>query len=106
MLMSCCCTKIYKFCNKIDSCSDEFGKLFADLASGNYTIELDFLNSTVQIPITVTSGVVDISPLDQNKLNESYTYIGKVVDSSGVTVSLAKDAISYDCFQFETKLKF
>lgn len=105
--MSCCCQKIYKFCKVIDACSAaDFGDMFKDLSSADYTVELDFLDSVLRLPITVLDGVIDISPLTLNKLNEGYTYVGRVVDVNGATVSIVVDAIAYDCFQFETKFKF
>lgn len=101
--MSCCCEKVYKFCTLVPSCnSDAFKELFKDLADGDYTVQLEFLGARLNIPITVASNVVTIEPADLVKLNESFTYQGKVLNSEGETVPLTFETVEYDCFEFST----
>ncbi|MEJ7611361.1 MAG: hypothetical protein WKF88_09320 [Ferruginibacter sp.] len=74
--------------------------MFKDLPDGSYSVELDFLDSVIKIPISVAAGVVTVDAADILTLNESFTYTGKVKDTDGATVNIVKDTESYDCFQF------
>ncbi|MEO7049878.1 MAG: hypothetical protein ABI091_31530 [Ferruginibacter sp.] len=100
--MSCCCDKTYKFCKGVGTCNaDDFKKMFTGLADGTYTVQLDFLDSKVNITITVATNVVTVA--DPFILNENYTYTGKVIKADGTTAMLIEDTISYDCFEFTTQ---
>lgn len=78
---------------------DDFESLFSGLDDGAYTVKLDFLNSTIDVPIVVEAGEVEASTV---ALNENYSYTGKVVDAEGETVNLTMGEASFDCFQFHT----
>lgn len=94
--MPCNCTKIYKFKEPVNACdAQSFLSMFKNLPDGNYTVQLDFLNGVQKVPIAVASNVVTGTVA----LNESYTYVGKVI---GTTLTF--DSVEYDCFQFETKI--
>jgi len=100
--MSCCCQKVYKFCNSVNGCNYEgFTEMFTSLPDGNYNVELEFLNGKHLIGITKSSETIET--VGSVVLNENYTYTGKVVDASGSVIPLVVDNVSYDCFQFETK---
>lgn len=102
-IMSCCCEKIYKFCEKVPSCDQSvFKKMFIGLPDGSYTVVLDFLDSVIKIPITVAGDVVTLTDADALKLNEDFTYRGRVIDEDGETVNLTEDDVEYDCFEFST----
>lgn len=103
--MSCCCVKILKFCTPISACDKyAFANLFKGLQDGTYTVELQYLDAIVSIPITVVSGNVDVTILNLTALNEIYTYTGLVRDSAGAVVKFTKASIEYDCFQFSTTI--
>ena len=78
---------------------DDFQSLFTGLANGSYTVKLDFLNSTIDVPIVVSEGAVEANTV---ALNENYSYTGKVVTDEGVTISLTMDEATFECFQFQT----
>lgn len=100
--MSCCCTKVYKFCKPLRGCSaSDFANLFKGLAEGTYSVQLDFLSGKQLRMVTVKDSIILVSGGD---LNESYTYTGQVFDSGGNVVPLVFETLSYDCFQFETKI--
>jgi hypothetical protein len=99
--MSCCCTKIYKFCKPVNGCNSEsFAALFASVPDGSYIIQLDFLGSVQIIGITITGGVLDFT--SSIGLNENFTYTGQLLNGSGVVVPLYFSTVAYDCFQFTT----
>lgn len=99
--MSCCCNKIYKFCKAVNGCNrDNFAALFAGVPDGNYTIQLDYLNSVVSIEMSISEGVVTFTYAVQ--LNENFTYTGQLLNESGEVVPIVKEEVSYDCFQFTT----
>jgi hypothetical protein len=99
--MSCCCTKIYKFCKPVNGCNSEsFAALFAGVPDGSYTIQLDFLGSVQSIGITITGGVLAFT--SSIGLNENFTYTGQLLNGSGVVVPLYFYSVAYDCFQFTT----
>lgn len=98
--MSCCCTKTYKFCQKISGCStDNIAFLFKGIPDGNYIIELDYLNSLVRIQMGVVGTTFTIVGPG---LNESYIYTGKLFNIDGQSVPFIVNTITYDCFQFQT----
>jgi hypothetical protein len=99
--MSCCCTKIYKFCKPVNGCNSEsFAALFASVPDGSYMIQLDFLGSVQTIGITITGGVLAFT--SSIGLNENFTYTGQLLNGSGVVVPLYFSTVAYDCFQFTT----
>jgi hypothetical protein len=102
--MSCCCTKIYKFCKPVNGCNSEsFAALFAGVPAGSYTIQLDFLGSVQTIGISITGGVLAFT--SSIGLNENFTYTGQLLNGSGVVVPLYFSTVAYDCFQFTTKME-
>lgn len=100
--MSCCCTNTYKFCSPVNTCDDDtFKSMFTGLADGNYKVQVHFLDSVIDIAITVAAG--DVTLPDPLNLNEKYTYSAKVYNSAGAEVVLYYNTVAYDCIQFNTK---
>lgn len=94
-VMSCHCTKIYNFKDPLQSCDQSsFADLFSGLADGNYTLQIDFLD-TAQFVSMVKDGSITFP--NGLVLNENFTYIAKIVGTP-----LVFGGISYDCFQFTT----
>lgn len=100
--MSCCCKKIYKICDVV-VCDD------ADLVlpipvpeDGEYRLELDFLANSLLQTKTFAAGATEMS-FSKAELNELFTYVGNVRNSSGAVISFEIDGVTYDCFEFSTK---
>jgi hypothetical protein len=76
--------------------------MFTGLEDGNYTVQLNFLDSVIDVDIVVTGGVATLT--DPLNLNEKYTYVAKVFNAGGFEVTLYYNTVAYDCIQFNTKL--
>lgn len=99
--MSCCCQSVYKMCAKVSACGmGGLEQLLTGwLPDGQYTVKLDFLNSSIEVPVIVEAAVVTTGVV---ALNENYTYTGKVVDAEGAAVPITVEDDSFDCFEFKT----
>lgn len=99
--MSCCCKNTYPLCDLV-VCDDEDLVIPAAVpADGEYTLELDFLDSVVKIPASLSAG--DNFTFDKAGLNERFTYAGRIKGPDGVVVSFTIDSVVYDCLEFTTK---
>ena len=101
--MSCNCQNVYKFQTPVNGCNTNgFKQMFAGLADGTYSVELEFLNGRHLVGITKLGS--DIETVGSVVLNENYTYTGRVLDASGNVVPLYFETVPYDCFQFDTEI--
>lgn len=104
--MPCCCVKTLNLC-KVNVCGElEIDWPAGGVASGedtnNYSLELDYLNTTVTLTKEQTEGE-NIS-FDISMLNENFEYTGKIYDSNGNLVSIESDGETYDCIKFKTRM--
>lgn len=99
--MSCCCTNIYRLCDQV-VCDDQDLVLPIPVpADGEYTLELDFLDSVVTKTASFTAS--DNATFDKEGLNEAYTYTARLRDSAGAIVPFTVETVEYDCVEFTTK---
>lgn len=99
--MSCCCQRIYRMC-AVQICDGQPLSIPVPVTiAGAYELELDFLGSVV---IVQNEQVVGPTMLfDKDQLNESFTYVGKLVDPDGSAMSFTIGGQTYDCLEFTTK---
>src|SRR6186997_1545089 len=101
--MSCCCTRIYRLCDLVICDGEDLVLPIPITADGEYTLELDFMQTVIEKVATLTSG--DNATFDKDELNEQFTYTGQVKNSDGETVSFEIEGVTYDCIEFTTKKK-
>lgn len=95
-----CCSKILNIIPKVGTCTDSMLALKYSALDGDYTFQIEFLNSAINKAVTVVGD--GIASFETSDLNEGFTYTGKLFDNEGVLVPLVWDEISYDCIQFTT----
>lgn len=98
--MPCCCLKTLNLCKK-----PVCGNLVINQASalnGNYTLLLDYLETSISVVTYQTAGE-DIF-FNLSDLNENFQYTGQIFDSSGNLVTIEDSPDSYDCIKFKTGL--
>lgn len=100
-MSKCCCSNVYRICDVIVCDANPLVLPVPIPSDGDYTLELDFLNSVVRKTATLSLG--DNATFEDVPLNEQYTYTGRVMDAAGDPVTFEIDEIEYDCFQFSTK---
>lgn len=99
--MNCCCEKIYLMCD-VPVCDGQALILpFTAPDDGPYTLDLDFLDHSLQTTKDFITGAAIAFP--KTKLNEGYTYTGRVLDGDHKPVSFIVEGVEYDCFEFTTK---
>lgn len=101
--MSCCCQKIFVFCDSFSVCGNLNTNIPAP-ASGVYTLVLDFLGTTLEIEADIVEDEDIIFPLDN--LNENYKYTGWIKDITGERLFFIIETISYDCISFEANIRY
>lgn len=101
--MSCCCTRIFRLCDLIICDGDDLVLPIPIPADGEYTLELDFMQTMIEKVATLTAG--DNATFDKDELNEQFTYTGQVKNSEGETISFEIEGKTYDCIEFTTKKK-
>jgi hypothetical protein len=99
--MSCCCLNTLNLCN-VPVCGilelDAVATAPESPASNDYTLVLDFLNTTITLVQEQTEG--ENIRFDVSMLNENFQYTGQVFDPSGEIVSIGES----DCIKFKTVL--
>lgn len=101
--MSCCCKFVYRLCDLIICDGDSLVLPIPIPADGEYTLELDFMQTVIEKVATLTAG--DNATFDKDELNEQFTYTGQVKNSEGETISFEIEGKTYDCIEFTTKKK-
>lgn len=96
--MPCCCIKTLNLCRKPVCGVLEIDQLA--LHTGDYTLVLDFLETTVTIVQAQVAGENIFFFI--NKLNESFEYTGQIFDSLGEVVTITDSPDEYDCIKFRT----
>ncbi len=99
--MSCCCKKTYLLCDLVVCEEGDLVLPIPVTADGEYTLELDFLDSLLKIVSPLSAG--DNFTFDKRGLNEQFTYVGRIKGPDGVVVSFTIDEVVYDCLEFTTK---
>lgn len=99
--MSCCCTNVYRLCDLIVCDGEDLVLPIPVPADGEYTMELDFLQDVIKTVASLSLG--DNATFPKTNLNERFTYVGRVVDGLGETVTFEINSVVYDCFEFTTK---
>lgn len=99
--MSCCCQKVYRLCDVIQCDGEDLVLPITMPATGEYTMELDFLSDSIRETAMLSAG--DAATFSKRNLNERFTYVGHVLDDIGQPVKFTIDGIEYDCFEFTTK---
>lgn len=104
MPCDCCCTKTLRLCkqNVCDGSTLDLG--ITVQVDGPHTLTLEFLGLEVNVGTVGVYGEPLAFPL--SSLNESFTYRGRVYDPAGKQVVIEKDSIQYDCFEFQTVLRY
>lgn len=101
--MSCCCEKIYQFCQPMNVCADPAAELKTGIlaaAAGEHILVLMFLDTEFRIHATFLLGAELIFPMVE--LNEGYTFTGYILGPDGEKLPFTKDLVEYDCLAFET----
>jgi hypothetical protein len=103
--MACCncCTNTLNL-GCFDACSVIIDTgIVADLTNeGTWILSLEFGRRTVYYSADIVAGDNVIFTLDS--LNESYTYVGQIIDPNGTVISINQGGTDYDCIQFTTKI--
>lgn len=98
--MSCCCTTIFRVCDLV-ICEDELVLPVPIPGDGEYILELDFLDDVIRKSAMLSSG--DNATFSTEGLNERFTYVGRIIDPNGQTLTFVNDGVTYDCIEFTTK---
>lgn len=101
--MSCCCQRIYRMCAVYICDGQPVSIPIPVTTAGAYTMELEFLDTILNIDNEQVVGSEML--FDKDQLNERFTYIGRVLDIAGNPMPFEIDGEDYDCFEFSTKRK-
>lgn len=99
--MSCCCTSVHRLCDVVKCDGEDLVLPVPIPATGEYVLELEFLGDVIRQSAQLSEG--DNATFSKEYLNEKFTYVGRVLDPTGATVSFDVDGTTFDCFEFTTK---
>lgn len=98
----CCCNKIFRICQPVNTCPGSALHVNYQADPGQYIFQLKFLSALINKDVTIDSdGYVRI---DTSDLNENHTYTAQLLRLNGDPVTLIDEGVEYDCVQFSTKL--
>lgn len=103
MSCDCCCKKILRLC-KVPVCGEGLNFGITAQVDGNHRMTFDFLG--VEFTINKTFVLDDPIIFPVNDLNENYTFTAKLYDPTGKQILIEKNAVEYDCFEFETVMSY
>lgn len=104
MSCNCCCKNILRLC-KVGVCNDAVINLgITAQVVGVHRLVLYFLDT--EFTIRKNFAVDEQVTFPTADLNENYVYTARVYEPDGKQVIIRKDAVDYDCIEFETVMSY